>query len=480
MNFSIRDIDFRSQLMDLIKNGIFIILAAVSGFLAVSGFYIATYEPEYTSTATLYVTTKNDGASTLSSLYLTKEMAGSFTEVFESAAMKKEIAQDLGVESINGKISVDFISETNLITLKVVSDTPKNAYLIINSAITQYVDVSDYLYTNANLSVFKNPTIPQSPSNSLSYKLKGALAGFVLAAMVAAAISVFSFFRPTIKNTHSARKSLDGKIVGTIPYTRKHRLVISNLLRKNRRKHTLLITSFELGMPFIEATKRVTTIMRHAMQRNGDKVLVVTGVTENEGKSTFAANMALSITQKDYKVLIIDGDLRKPALHKIFNHEGARGYSFADIVKGKTDFSKIPVKITDNLYCVHQFRAVADSSSRISHPRVEKFMEYARENFDFIVIDTSPVCFTSDFEGFLKHGDAACVVVRQDRASVGAINDVADVVNAHKKHFAGFVLNFFKPDLYTLNNYAYRHRNGRYGYYAHKKTEVRKDERDDD
>ena len=477
MDFSIKDIDLRSLSKDILKNSVFIILAALAGFLAVTGFYTYKFEPEYTSTATLYVTTKNDGASTLSSLYLTKEMAGSFTEVFESSALKKEIAKELGVESINGSISVDFIPETNLITLKVVSDSPKNAYMIINSALNQYVNVSDYLYSNANLSVLKNPTIPQTPSNSLNYTLPRLLVAFMLACAVTGVISILSFLRPTVKKTYSAQKSLDGRIVGTIPYTRKFKLSPKNIFKKNRRKYTVLLTSFELGMPFIEATKRVTTIIRHAMQRKNDKVLIITSVTENEGKSTFATNMALSIIQKGYKVLLVDADLKKPALHKIFSQDKSNLLSFADITSPGVDFSKIPVKVEDNLFCVYQFNPIPDSSPKISHPSVEKFISYARENFDFIIIDTSPVCYTSDFEGLLKYSDAASLVVRQDWAHVGAINDVADKIHSHKKHFVGFVLNLFKPDFRaSINNFDYYYKYNRYGYYTNKKREDKKDD----
>ncbi|MBR4287728.1 MAG: AAA family ATPase [Clostridia bacterium] len=477
MEFSIQDIDLRSLIKDIMKNAIFIILAAVTGFLAVTAFYTYRFEPEYTSTATLYVTTKNVGGSTLSSLYLTKEMAGTFTEVFESSALKKEVAKDLGVESINGNISVDFIPETNLITLKVVSDSPKNAYLIINSALNQYVNVSDYLYSNANLSVLKNSTIPQEPSNSLNYNLPRILVAFMLVCAVAGLVSILSFLRPTVKRTSSAQRNLDGRIVGTIPYTRKFKLSPANILKKNRRKYTVLLTSFELGMPFIEATKRVTTIIRHAMQRENDKVLIITSVTENEGKSTFATNMALSIIQKGYKVLLIDADLKKPALHKIFAQDNTNLRSFTDIAAYENDFSKIPVKVYENLSCVYQFKPVSDSAPKISHPSVEKFMAYARENFDFIIIDTSPVCYTSDFEGLLKYSDTASVVVRQDWAHIGAINDVADKVRSHKKHFAGFVLNLFKPDFRaSINNFDYYYKYSRYGYHLNKKKEDKKDD----
>ena len=188
MNLTISDIDFRSIIKDLFRNALYIILAALIGFFAVSGFYTLTYKPEYTSTSVLSVSVKSNNGTTYSSLYLTKEMAGIFSEVFESETLKKRIAADLGVKSVNGTISIDIIEETNLITLKVVSDTPKNAYLIINSALKNYETVSDYLFSNANVDILKNPTIPYSPSNVQDTRgtciLAGMLAAFAVAVVL--------------------------------------------------------------------------------------------------------------------------------------------------------------------------------------------------------------------------------------------------------------------------------------------------------
>lgn len=480
MNLTISDIDTRSIIKDLVKNAFFIFLAALTGFFAVFGYYTLSYKPEYTSTSVLSVNIKSNNGTTYSSLYLTKEMAGIFTEVFESSALRKRIAADIGVESVNGTISVDIIEETNLISLKVVSDTPKNAYLIINSALNNYENVSDYLFTNANLDILKNPTIPYSPSNTQSIKNQCVLAGLLAAFAVAAAVALLSFIRPTVKNTKSAKKNLDGKIIGVIPYARKYKKGVSPVKKKDRKKIAALITSFEMGMPFIEATKRISTIIRHTMQRNGNKIITVTSVAENEGKSTFAANMALSISQKNFRVLLIDADLKKPAMHKIFEQTDSDHPSFSDVTEGEADFEKLPVKINDNFDCIFQYRFFHDSAEKLADPSIDKLMEYCKENYDFIILDTPPVCFASDFEALLKHSDAAAIVVRQDWADIGSINDVSDIIHSHKKDFIGYILNSFIVSPYTnINQYDYGYKYGRYGYgYGYGKTEVNKNGRE--
>ena len=472
MNLTISDIDFRSIFKDLLRNTLYILLAALIGFFTLSGYYALTYKPEYTSTSVLAVSVKSNTGSTYSSLYLTKEMAGIFTEVFESDALKKRIAADMGVNSVDGTITVDIVEETNLITLKVVSDTPKNAYLIISSALKNYNTVSDYLFTNANIDILKNPSIPYSPSNNENHQTQCILAGILAAFAVAAAVALISFLRPTVKNLRAAKKNLDGNVIGTIPYIKKTDQKLWRTKNKKIKKTAALITGFSTGMPFIESTKRISTIIRHTMQNSGDKVIVVTSVAENEGKSTFAANMALSIAQKSFKVLLIDTDLKKPAMHKIFEQKTEDIAFLSDALENEIAFSDLPVKINENLSCIFQLKSFADSFDKLSDPKIEEIMAYFRNNYDFIILDSPPVCFAADFEALLKYADTATIVVRQDRADIGSVNDVSDIIRKHKKNFVGYVLNSFHSSRYSEHNqYSYHYKYGRYGY---GKSEVRK------
>ncbi len=61
--------------------------------------------------------------------------------------------------------------------------------------------------------------------------------------------------------------------------------------------------------------------VEYHMRRRHQKVLLVTSITENEGKSTIAANIALALAEKNRKVLLVDGDLKKPAQNKVFEEE---------------------------------------------------------------------------------------------------------------------------------------------------------------
>ena len=92
-----------------------------------------TYTPQYTSSATVVVTARNE-YSTYSSLSMANEMAGVFSEVFQSDALREKILEDTG-ETIQGTITCSAIEETNLLVLNASSPDPRQAYLLINSAL---------------------------------------------------------------------------------------------------------------------------------------------------------------------------------------------------------------------------------------------------------------------------------------------------------------------------------------------------------
>ena len=122
--FKFDEISVFCIIRDLLKNLWVILLAAAAAWLAVTGMMSFRYVPEYTAQATMAVNAKGS-SSAYSSLSLTNQMAGVFSEVFDSNVLKKKIAKDLGEKSIDESIRASVIEETNLITLQVTSENPR-------------------------------------------------------------------------------------------------------------------------------------------------------------------------------------------------------------------------------------------------------------------------------------------------------------------------------------------------------------------
>lgn len=469
MKYSLKDIDIRSIIGDVLRNIVFIILAAVMAVLAVAGYHNFTYKPQYTSTATLAVTMRGNNGGSFSSLFLTNEMAGIFGEVFQSDALKKKIAEDLSTDSINGNISVSIVPETNIMILKVTADSPKSAYTIITSSLENYDTVSDFLFSNANINVLKEPTVPYGPSNTTSIKKTCAVAAVAAAGLTVIIIALLSFLRATVKNPSQAKNQLDGRLLGVIPFVNKYSLkerAKGKISRKNLKKISVLITQPMLGMHFVEAYKKTATLIERHMNSHDQKVLLVASLDENEGKSSVSANLALSMAQKGRRVLLIDADLRKPSLYKIFEKKD-KTYSFSDCIMKKCSIVDTFSIEAENLFCIHQYESVKNSGAVLSSEITGAIIEACRKNFDYIIIDSSPLGLVADAQILQQYSDAVVLTVREDWAQIGAINDSIDTIKNNGKDFVGIVLNSSKS-IDTTQGYAYTYRNyyGKYSKYS--------------
>lgn len=451
--FNFDEISIRSICIDILRNILVIVMAAAAAWLSVSGVQKLLYVPEYTASATLVVNASGGVGNAYSSLSVTNQMAGIFSEVFGSEILKNKIAENMGVDSIEGEISTSIIEETNLIILSVTSSDPRQTYMIINEALKNYDKVSDYLFSNAVLRVLSEPTVPYSPSNTANMGKIRKLSALGAAALCLAGIIVLSVFRFTVKNNICAERNLDGKILCSIPFESKVKDWKMFAKRKNK---SLLITSPVVSMDFSEALRKTATRISHHMKRKGQKVVMVTSVFENEGKSSIAANIALALAEKGKKTVLVDTDMKKPAQYKVFDRPQTGKKWLYDFLSGKAEINDIfHFDKKTGLYTVYQNTGINNSSGTLNSEKMKYFMETCKYNFEYIILDSPPMAMASDAEVLMKNADTAVIVVRQDWADIRAVNDAADVVRKSGTDFAGFILNAFHRETLLPKSHEY-------------------------
>lgn len=450
------EISIRSIAVDLLKNAWVIVLAALAAWFAVTGADKLTYVPEYTATATLAVNAKGNTSSAYTSLSLTNQMAGVFSEVFDSSVLREKIAEDLGQDSIEGTITSSVIEETNLVILSVNSSTPRQTYLIIQSALENYGTVSDYLFSNAVLRIVQQPSVPYSPSNIRNIQRIQKL-GMLGAGCAAGAVMILlSILRFTVKNKTAAERNLDGKLLGVIPYERK-RQTIRDIRRKKKR--SLLLNTPLVSLRFSEHTRRVMTRIMHHMNHRNQKVILITSVAENEGKSSIAANLALALAEKGKRTLLVDADLKKPAQYRIFDKPKTGKKWLSDYLSGKAGKNDILVRgEKSRLFYIFQESGVRGSGTLLDSDKMRSLIRACRKNTDYIILDTAPMALSSDAELLMTLADTVILVVRQDWTDIRAINDAADTIRASGTEFGGFILNAFQKEPFAQENRGY----GRY------------------
>ena len=454
--FYFDEINIRSIIRDVLHNFWMILVAGLSAILLVSGYQNIIYEAEYTSRATLVVSAKGSGTtSSYANLTTTSEMAGVFSNVFSSSVLKKRIVEELDLQGAEFAIKAQTIPETNLMVLSVTGKQPQVVYQAICGAIEHYADVSEYVFSNAVLDVMENPEVPLYPSNGIplrSYQKKAALAAAVL---MGAFLVFMSVMRGTIKTEAAAVRRLRGTKLALVGHEIKNRTLRAKLRKKNK---AILITNPITTFTYVETFRKLAFRIQSEMKKKGYKVILISSVEENEGKSTVASNIALAMAQSGKKVLLVDMDLRRPAIYKIFDIEGKSEQGFWE--------EELSVSGKHTLQLLLNKKVVKNPAVFMKEKGIGAMLERSRETADIIIVDSSPMNAAADTELVLPYADASVLVVRKDWVHTSDLNRAIDVLENGDTEFLGYVLNDYenrRPLSRGTDGY-------RYGYGAYQKN----------
>ena len=432
-------IDLISMLKDIAKEWWAILLLSLAVALFADIWVNVTYQPEYKTSTTFVVTAKGMNTNVYQNLNSTQQLAQQFTEIMDSNVLKKKVAQDLKMSSLNIDSSVDLVPETNLITLSVKAGTAVESYRILQSIMKNYNTVSDYAIKNVIIETIQSPTVSMAPVNPLNEKKIMIIAFIAAAAVFMVLVAGLSYLRDTIKNPKDVTSKLDTRLLGSIYHEKKSKSI---KLRKKKEFVSMLISNPLRSFQYAESNKMMSSRVRSYMDKENAKTLLVTSVMENEGKSTVAANLALGLAQEGSRVMLIDCDFRKPAQYKIFDMEGKDADDLGKVLTGKAGTENLICNWNDtNLYMILNRTSSNSIEALLKSTTLRQIVGFCRQNMDYVIIDTSPLALVSDTEELAQMADASVLVVRQDTVLTKDINDAIDILNNTRGKVLGCVLN---------------------------------------
>lgn len=226
-----------------------------------------------------------------------------------------------------------------------------------------------------------------------------------------------------------SRGLFDGPIVDIGPAGSARPIPITGTVE---RRSLELVTWQQRSSSVAESFRSVlTSILFSTQLREAPRMIVVTSAVEGEGKTTIASNIALAMARMDRRVLLIDGDLRRPRLHEVFQTSNEYGLSdlltlnnqsHRDILHYVTQKSSIP-----GVYVLASGPDVASAADLLHSAIFADVLARSREHFDLIVIDAPPMQNLQDARILSRLADGVVLVVRAGKAN----RDLA--VNAAKR-----------------------------------------------
>ena len=224
-----------------------------------------------------------------------------------------------------------------------------------------------------------------------------------------------------------------------------------------------LIALHRPNSPAGEAIRAIRTGMLFTAASEGANTFLFTSPSPGDGKSTTAANLAISIAQAGKRVCLIDCDLRRPRIHKYFAAQNSVGIK--EVVDEECELSDaLQNSCHPNLKLLTAGRKPANPGEFITSPRVIKLIEYLKTKFDFVLVDSPPVLPVADPMVLAAQMDCTYVVLRiRKGVTVTAQRTVENLSRVDAK-VAGVIVNGVDQNPY-YNEYGYYYGFDRsYGY----------------
>jgi succinoglycan biosynthesis transport protein ExoP len=212
-----------------------------------------------------------------------------------------------------------------------------------------------------------------------------------------------------------------------------------------------------VGSPFADAMLGLLSSLQSMSRDAPIKTVMFTSATPTEGKSVLAANFAQTAGRSGYKVLLICTDLRTPTV----NWFGSTNKPEADLVDYLNGTAEIAATIAHSdqamIDLIPAARTAANAASLLASPRMQKLLEWAKANYDLVVLDTVAIVTCLDGRMLARHIDATVVVIEWLKTRIDMAKEAVDLLLKNDARIVGAVLNkvdFTKAQLYGLNTAA--------------------------
>ncbi|KST63644.1 GumC family protein [Mastigocoleus testarum] len=291
-----------------------------------------------------------------------------------------------------------------------------------------------------NASKISEAQIPRSPVLSPKfYYLAGA---FVSVLVALAAMYIFEVRDKTIKTLDEAKELMGLTLLGVIPSFSKPKKIIR--ARKESESFTSRLILRDIPhSPISEAYRMLRANLSFIIADKKLKVIAITSSVSGEGKSTVAANLALTMAQMGTKVLLIDGNLRSPCQHKIWDLDNNEGLS--NIILEDSDIAQVITKVADNLNVLTSGTVPSNSASLLDSKRMTALIKSFNDGYEFVIIDAPALTVGADAAILGQMVDGVLILVRPGVVNSVNANITRELLQQSGQNAIGQIVNGVVP-----------------------------------
>jgi polysaccharide biosynthesis transport protein len=223
--------------------------------------------------------------------------------------------------------------------------------------------------------------------------------------------------------------------------------------------HALMLDSRHADSAFGESVRRLRSGLLISRSGTPPQVLLVSSASPGEGKSTLSLSLAISLSQYEKKVLLVEADMRRPVLCRRLGLQQTDGLSVL-LSDREAATAILPAENNPNLYLLPAGPTPPYPAELLGSPRMHTLMDEWRSEFDFIVVDSPPVLPVTDAQLLEEMADATVLLARVGFTTRAALERAYKLLLTHRKDQA-------RPAIGVLLNFVARRSSAYYGYYGY-------------
>ena len=345
-------------------------------------------KPLYTTYTTIILTKSNEAQTsttiTQNDILLNQKLVETYTKIIKSKLVLDQVISETGItytaEELGQNVAVESYENTEMLKISVTDSDPELSASIANSIAQVFSGEVAKIYQMNNISVIDIAQVPEEVSNNTLTR------DFFIALFISifgsiGVIFIIYYFDDSIKLTDDLEEEIGMPVIAKV--------FKSDIGSKNRGKVELLVQKYPKSV-VSESIKTLRTNLQFSSVDSELKTILVTSSIPGEGKSFISANLAISFTQTDKKVLIVDCDMRKGRQHRIFKLSNTKGLSnllIDDMTNYKDYINKTSIK---NLYVITRGTVPPNPSELLNSNKNSELIKILRSKFDIIIFDGVP------------------------------------------------------------------------------------------
>ncbi len=442
----------------VLRHTLVIILVTVLLVFGITFYDTMLKKPMYSTYSTLVLvassSTSNQSAGLNNNdVTLNQKLVATYSEFIKSNLVLeqviKELNLDMDAKSLSKQVKVESVKDTVIIKITVTNGDPETAQKITNAIANTFSKEVVDKFEIDNVAIIDTAALPQTVSNNTLVR-DIALATAVGLVSTIGVIFVIFYFDDSVKYSENLEEEAGMPVIGKI-FT-------------STKGTDLLVDKYPNDLTS-EAIRTLRTNLRFSSSDKKVRTISITSTLPGEGKSFISANLAQSFASTGKKVLLVDCDLRKGRLHRIFDIVNVSGLSNY-LIDDKNDVNNyINESTIKNLSIITRGECPPNPSELLNSKKFSDLISKLKTLYDVVIFDCPPCNGLSDplIVGTLV--DDVLIVSKESKTTRTALVNAKKALDNVNAHVTGNVLNSI-----NIRKYAY----GKYYYYSEDGTKKKR------